>query len=106
MSKKPLKLIPEQEKIKDIKYNWHEDPYGYYSLAKEIELPYNLYEIFSSSLNEPNEEELSSRSNVMKAKSNLKTKLNIPVIETIILENGQIINWINNDKDGFVAKKN
>ena len=41
----------------------------------------------------------------MKAKSNLKTKLNIPVIETIILENGQIINWINNDKDGFVAKK-
>ena len=41
----------------------------------------------------------------MKVKSNLKTKLNIPVIETIILENGQIINWINNDKDGFVAKK-
>ena len=93
---------------KDIKYNWHEDPYGYYKLAKEIELPYHLYEVFSSSLKDPNEEDFSSRANSAYINSKLRAKLNlnIPIIETIILENGQIIGWINNDKEGYVAKKN
>ena len=92
---------------KDIKYNWHEDPYGYYKLAKEIELPYHLYEVFSSSLKDPNEEDFSSRANSAYINSKLRAKLNlnIPIIETIILENGQIIGWINNDKEGYVAKK-
>ena len=92
---------------KDIKYNWHEDPYGYYKLAKEIELHYNLFEIFSSSLKDPNEEEISQRANsaYINNKMRLKLNLNIPIIETIILENGQIISWVNNDKEGFVAKK-
>ena len=92
---------------KDIKYNWHEDPYGYYKLAKEIELPYHLYEIFSSSLKDPNEDEITPRANsaYINNKLRFKLNLNIPIIETIIVENGQIISWISNDKEGFVAKK-
>ena len=91
----------------EIKYNWHEDPYGYYNLAKEIELPYHLFEIFSSSLKDPNDEEISNRPNTgyIHAKKKAKLKLNIPIIETILLENGQIISWIHNDREGYVAKK-
>ena len=91
----------------DIKYNWHEDPYGYYNLAKEVELPYHLYEIFSASLKDPNDEEYENRPSTAYINAKLKAKLNlnIPIIETILLENGQIISWIHNDKEGFVAKK-
>ena len=28
----------------NLKYNWHENPYSYYNLAKEIDLTFNLYE--------------------------------------------------------------
>ena len=100
-------LSPDLKLSKDIKYNWHEDPYRYYKLAKEIELPYHLYEVFSSSLKDPTEEDYSARANSAYINSKLKAKLNlnIPIIETIILENGQIIGWIYNDKEGYVSKK-
>ena len=100
-------LSPDLKLSKDIKYNWHEDPYRYYKLAKEIELPYHLYEVFSSSLKDPTEEDYSARVNSAYINSKLKAKLNlnIPIIETIILENGQIIGWIYNDKEGYVSKK-
>ena len=42
---------------KDLKYNWHEDPYSYYKLAKEVDLPYNLYEIFSANIIDLQDEE-------------------------------------------------
>ena len=32
-------LNSDPKTSQDIKYNWHEDPYGYYSLAKLIEMP-------------------------------------------------------------------
>ena len=91
---------------KDIKYNWHENPYGYYNLAKEMEIPYNLYEIFSTSLKDPNDEDYISRPNSAFINAKSRAKLNLPIIETIIMENGQIINWIQNNRDGFVVKKN
>ena len=98
---------PDLKISQDIKYNWHEDPYGYYSLAKEIDIPFHIFEIFSASLKDPNEEEYPSRPNTayINTKLNAKLRLNIPIVETILLENGQIISWIHNDKDGFVAKK-
>ena len=103
----PNLLSPDIKSSKDIKYNWHEDPYGYYNLAKEIELPYHLYEIFSSSLKDPNDEDfpLKVNSAYINSKQKAKLNLNVPIIETIILENGQIIGWINNDKEGYVSKK-
>ena len=106
------KLLKDKIKLdlkssQDIKYNWHEDPYSYYNLAKEIELPYHLYEVFSSSLKDPNDEETHNRPNTAYINAKLKAKLNlnIPIIETILLENGQIISWIYNDREGYVAKK-
>ena len=98
---------PDLKISQDIKYNWHEDPYGYYSLAKEIDIPFHIFEIFSASLKDPNEEEYPSRPNTayINTKLNAKLRLNIPIVETILLENGQIISWIHNDKNGFVAKK-
>ena len=97
---------------KDLKYNWHEDPYSYYKLAKEVDLPYNLYEIFSANIIDPqDEEEQKAKSAYYKnnyhseAKKVVKPKLNIPIIETILLENGQITAWIYNDRKGFVNKK-
>ena len=103
----PNLLNLDLKSSKDIKYNWHEDPYGYYNLAKEIELPYHLYEIFSSSLKDPNDEDFSSRVNsaYINSKQKVKLNLNIPIIETIILENGQIIGWIYNNNEGYVSKK-
>ena len=103
----PNLLSPDIKSSKDIKYNWHEDPYGYYNLAKEIELPYHLYEIFSSSLKDPNDEDfpLKVNSAYINSKQKAKLNLNVPIIETIILENGQILGWINNDKEGYVSKK-
>ena len=100
-------LNSDPKTSQDIKYNWHEDPYGYYSLAKLIEMPYHLYEVFSASLKDPNDEEYPNRPNTAYINAKLKAKLNlnIPIIETIILENGQIISWIHNDREGFVAKK-
>ena len=38
MSIKKTKINPIIN-TKDLKYNWHEDPYSYYNLAKEIYLP-------------------------------------------------------------------
>ena len=60
MTTKKKNLLKEINIPKDLKYNWHEDPYSYYKLAKEIDLPYNLYELFSSNINDPQEEESSN----------------------------------------------
>ena len=95
---------------KDTKYNWHEDPYSYYSLAKEIDLPYNLYEIFSKNLKDPQEQEEQKaktfyKNNDIQIKKIPRPRVSIPIIETVILENGQITSWIYNDKKGNVSKK-
>ena len=99
---------------KGLQYNWHEDPYSYYKLAKEIELSYNLYEIFSSNIIDPQEDQQNNK-NIYKSTNNNKDnieakninspKLYIPIIETILFENGQISGWIYNDKSGCVSKK-
>ena len=100
--------------LKNLKYNWHEDPYSYYKLAKEIDLPYNLYELFSSNIKDPQEEDennkLFYKNNTNNNKLQIKKidkqpKLCIPIIETILFENGQITGWIYNDRAGYVSKK-
>ena len=116
MTTKKKNLLKEINIPKDLKYNWHEDPYSYYKLAKEIDLPYNLYELFSSNINDPQEEESSNKlfyknlntnnNNNSETKNVInKPKLCIPIIETILFENGQITGWIYNDKEGNVSKK-
>ena len=117
MTTKKKNLLNNINNSKNIKYNWHEDPYSYYKLAKEIDLPYNLYELFSSNINDPQEEEqnknlfykninISNNNNNFKIKPIAnQPKLFIPIIETILFENGQITGWIYNDKEGKVSKK-
>ena len=112
MSTNKNKLINEIFLSKNLKYNWHEDPYSYYKLAKEIDLPYNLFELFSSNIIEPqdkaqknNKNNNNNKNNSQIKKINKKPKLCIPIIETILFENGQITGWIFNDKDGNVSKK-
>ena len=112
MSTKKTKILNDINYSKNLKYNWHEDPYSYYKLAKEFDLPYNLYEIFSSNIIDPQDEEQNNKkfnnnnsNNNLEQKKITKPKINIPIIETIILENGQITGWIYNDKNGNVAKK-
>ena len=100
--------------LKNLKYNWHEDPYSYYKLAKEIDLPYNLYELFSSNIKDPQEEDENNKlfyknnnnNNKLQIKKiDKQPKLCIPIIETILFENGQITGWIYNDRAGYVSKK-
>ena len=112
MSKKKTKINSIIEK-NNLKYNWHEDPYSYYNLAKEIDLPYNLYELFVSNINDPQEDRQNINSLYKNMNDNnhniekkiIKPKLCIPIIETILFENGQITGWIYNDKSGNVNKK-
>ena len=115
MSSKRTKLLNDIINSKNLQYNWHEDPYSYYKLAKEIELPYSLFEIFSSNIFDPQEDQQSNKnlykSNNTNNKDNIETKNNnspklyIPIIETILFDNGQITGWIYNDRSGKVSKK-
>ena len=102
--------------FKNLKYNWHEDPYNYYKLAKEIDLPYNLYELFSSNIKDPQEENENNKlfytnnnnnnnNNLQLIKIDKQPKLCIRIIEIILFENGQITGWIYNDRAGYVSKK-
>ena len=112
MSTKKTKINPIIN-TKDLKYNWHEDPYSYYNLAKEIDLPYNLYDLFVSNISDPQEDMQNNNSyykNINNNNENVEKKVNkpklcLPIIETILFENGQITGWIYNDKAGYVSKK-
>ena len=97
-------------------YDWHGEPYSYYSLAKEIDLPFKSFEIILSNHNDPMEQSKSLRKNknkkynhlelLMKLNSINKNKLCIPIVDTIVLENGQILGWFLNDKKtGYVIKQ-
>ena len=116
MTTKKKNLLNDIINSKNLKYNWHKDPYSYYKLAKEIDLPYNLYELFSSNISDPQEDEQdknlffknmsSNNNNNSQAKPIInQPNLFIPVIETILFENGQITGWIYNDREGKVSKK-
>ena len=113
MSKKKTKINSIIDN-NNLKYNWHEDPYSYYNLAKEIDLPYNLYELFVSNINDPPEDaqninsyhkNTNNNNNNNLEKKITQSKLCIPIIETILFENGQITGWVYNDKSGYINKK-
>ena len=96
------------------KYDWHGDPYSYYNLAKEMELPFKSFEIILSNYKDPVEltKALTRRKKsnnldlLMKLNAINKNKLIVPIIETVMLENGQILGWFFNDKkDGHVVKQ-
>lgn len=67
----------------------------------EIESKYGFYEVFTDKSNKSNFNSIFTHS----IKKKYKGKIAFPIIETLIVDNGQISYWIFTDKSGFVVKK-